>query len=194
MTRLAWLALLATSLCLAAGVSRAADCTAWRAASTAFGDPRSALVPAGEVGRAMSAAASLKGLAFTSELRGRELWLDVTRFPATGRLTEVAHALLIVANLTDDSFNLLVLADEGRGLFAISEPDLRAAGCLFLHAAPGAANPLQLLHDLARGLGDYRSGAPLATGFGGGLRNDTELALSVVGDVILPQWALSAMR
>lgn len=194
MTRFATLALVALTFCIAAGASRADVCNAPRLATAASEAPGRNQVPAGEIGPALAAAPSLRDLAFTSELHGRELWLDVTRFPATGRLTEVAQALLGVARLADDTFDLLVLADNGRGLFAISEPDLRAAGCSYLGAAPGVVNPLQMLHDLARGFGDYRTGKPLATGFGGGLRADTELALSVVGDVILPQWALSDMR
>lgn len=194
MSRLAALALLAIAFCVAAGASRADACAARRLPMSAFALPGPAFVPAGEVGPALAAASSLGDLAFASELRGRELWLDVTRFPATARLTEVAQALLGVAHLADDTFDLLVLADDGQGLFAITEPDLRAAGCRYLGAAPGVASPLYLLHDLARGFGDYRTGEPLAPGFGAGFRDDTELALSVVGDVILPQWALSAMR
>ena len=194
MPRLATIALVAISFCVAAGASRADACAAWRLATSASAPPGHAFVPAGDVGPALSAASSLGDLAFESELRGRELWLDVTRFPATGRLTEVAQALLGVAQLADDSFDLLVLADNGQGIFAIAEPDLRAAGCPYLGAAPGVANPLRLLHDLARGFGDYRTGKPLAPEFGGGFRADTELALSVVGDMILPRWALSDMR
>lgn len=194
MKRFATLALAATTFCIAAGAARADDCATWRLATAASDIPGPGPVPAGEVGPALAGAPSLGDPAFTSELRGRELWLDVTRFPATGRLTEVAQALLAVARLADDTFDLLVLADGGQGLFAIPEPDLRAAGCAYSDAAPGVGNPLRLLHDLARGFGDYRTGEPLATGFGGGLRADTELALAVIGDVILPRWALSDMR
>lgn len=172
----------------------ATDCTAWPrfAASEDYLKPLS-LSPS-EVAEALNASQYSSGLEVTTELRGRELWLDITLFPGDAPVVTGTAAIMKVGRLVDADFDQLVLSDDGTPIFSISEPVARELGCQFIWGREGGENPIHLMRILMKNLMRYETGQPLTTGFTGSLLGDTNLALSINNEVLAPEWALSAVH
>lgn len=179
---------------IAPAATFATDCTAWSrfAASEAYLKPLS-LSPS-EVAKALNASQYSSGLEVTTELRGRELWLDITLFPGDTPVVTGTAAIMKVGRLVDADFDLLVLSDEGTPIFSISEPVARELGCQFIWGRGGGENPIHLMRILMKKLMRYETGQPVTTGFTGHLLGDTNLALSVNNEVLAPEWAMSAVQ
>lgn len=177
-----------------AGPIEATSCQQWPqfASSLEYLQPLS--VPAARIGDHMSAAEWSDGVEFASELRGNELWLDITRYPSDTTAIAGTRAILIVGRLADDSFDRLVLSDADRGIFSISEPDIRSIGCQFIWGVEGGENPIALLRDLYSAMTHYETGRPLSTRWNGSLLGDTNLALELNNGVLVPGWVRSAVE
>jgi len=185
--------LLPGCILLSATSAEATSCSSWPQFSSTEGYLEPLSVPAGKIGDHLSASPHMDELKFTSELRDTELWLDIVDLPGEATAAAVPRAIMMTGRLTDDSFDTLVLMDQGQGIFALSEPDLRAIGCQFIWGREGGQNPIALMRDLYRSMTDYPTGLPLSTAFNGSLMGDTMLAVRLNNEQLVPKWALSAL-
>ena len=185
-----------TLLCVSCGFPSVsfADCSAWsRFSSTEeYLEPLS--VEAGKIGSHLSASEFSQGVEMRSEIRGDELWLDVEKYPGTTSAAIAPSLIMRVGRLADDSFQSLVLAHEGKGLFKIERDDLRKIGCRFIWGREGGENPIALMRELYQGLTYYETGAPLSRSFTGSLLGDTGLTMRLNNEVVLPAWILEDIK
>ncbi|WP_288929228.1 hypothetical protein [uncultured Maritimibacter sp.] len=182
------------SVLIAPTAAFATDCTAWRSfvASEDYLKPLS-LSPS-EVAVVLNASEYSSGLEVSTELRGQELWLDITLFPGDAPAVAGTAAIMKVGRLVDADFDALVLSDDGTPIFSISEPVSRELGCQFIWGREGGENPIHLMRILMKNLMRYETGKPVATGFTGSLLGDTNLALQINNEVLVPEWAFSSIR
>jgi hypothetical protein len=151
-------------------------------------------VPAGNIGEHLNASVWSEGVMFQSDLKGRDLWLDITHFPGTPTAAKAPAAIIQVGRLADDGFDRLVLAQGDQGLFVIERGALRDIGCQFIWGREGGQNPIALMRDLYRQMSLYDSGMPLGRGFTGSLLGDTSLALRINNEVLLPAWVAADVQ
>lgn len=186
-------AVIALTGILASTSASATDCRAWSRfdSSEAYLEPLS--VPAGDIGEHLSASQWSRGITFTSVMKGDELWVDITSFPGETTAAAAPAAIMQIGRLADDSFKTLVLSDGEKGLFAIDEPDIRAVGCKFIWGRQGGENPVALLRDLYPPMRWYETGAPITTAWNGSLLGDSQLAMRIGTEVLIPKWVMSAV-
>lgn len=186
--------ILAILLASSAAQAAAADCAAWPrfTSSEPYLEPLS--VPAAEIGAHLTASSGSNGVRFSSEMRGRDLWLDIIHFPGQTTAATAPAAIMRTGRLADDSFDRLILSHDGTGLFAIDRAPLRNIGCRFIWGREGGENPIALLRELFKDLTYYETGQSLGTGFNGSLLGDTQLALQLNIEVLLPAWVLKDVR
>lgn len=177
---------------LAAG-SAAASCAEWPRFSTSEGYLEPLSVPAAEIGPHLSASGWTNDVTFASELRGDELWLDITSFPGNSTAAAAPRAILQTGRLAQDGFERLVLAEDGVGLFVIDRPALREIGCQFIWGREGGENPIHLMRILYKSMRHY-DGRPLSTAWTGSLLGDTTLMADINNEILIPAWVLSDAR
>jgi hypothetical protein len=136
------LAVITTVLTITASTASATDCSKWSRFSTnrEYLEPLS--VDSAEVGSFFSSYEHAGGVQLSSELRGDELWLDITEFPGNTTAAAAPRIVMQVGRLVKDDFKVLVLAEDQTGLFAIPEPELRRIGCQFIWGIEGGENRL----------------------------------------------------
>lgn len=147
-----------------------------------------------KIGKHLTASEYSDGIVFSSKRRGKEVWLDIEKFPGTTSAIAGTRAIMMAGRLMDESFERLVLEDDGKPVFAISEPDLRAVGCQFIWAREGGQNPIALMRELYRAMVWYEDGRPLSAQWNGSLMGDTSLAAQLSTQVLMPEWAMSAVE
>lgn len=175
-------------------LAKATDCNNWVRFSTNAEYLKPISVPAKKIGAHLTESIWSEGIRFDSELKGRELWLDVTYFPGNTTAAGAARAIMQVGRLADESFDQLILSEEDIGLFAISEGKLRDIGCRFIWGREGGENPIALMRDLFSALEHYGTGMPLSADFTGSLLGDTSLALDLNNKILVPGWVMSAVQ
>lgn len=180
-------------LSLATG-AQAMDCSEWAhfSSSEEFLEPLS--VPAKKIGKHLTSSEYSDGVVFSSRRKGKDVWLDIEKFPGTTTAIAGTRAIMMAGRLMDENFERLVLEDDGKPVFAISEPDLRAVGCQFIWAREGGQNPIALMRELYRAMVWYEDGRPMSAQWNGSLLGDTTLAASLSVDVLMPEWAMSAVE
>lgn len=179
---------------LTATQSLATDCSHWQIGRSADRTLPPLSVPAAQIGRALSARDMNDGVQFKSWMKGGDLWLDITRYPGEVTAAVGPRSVMQAGRLAGPGFRRLVLADQGRGVFSIDEPNLRAIGCQFVWNQQGGQNPIALMRMLFQSMRYYESGQPLSNGFNGSLMGDTSLALGLSTKVFMPGWAMSAVQ
>mgnify|MGYP006281628591 CR=1 FL=1 len=181
-------------LACSAGQAAATDCSAWPrfASSEPYLKPLS--VPAAEIGAHLTASSWSDGVEFSSEMRGRDLWLDITHFPGQTSAAAAPAAIMRTGRLADNSFDRLVLSHDGTGLFSINRGPLREIGCRFIWGREGGENPIALLRELYQQLSYYETGQSRGSGFNGSLLGDTHRALQLNNEVLLPAWVIEDVR
>ncbi len=147
-----------------------------------------------QVGSFFSTYVHSEGIQFASEMRGNELWVDITKYPGTTTAAGALRAIMQMGRLVSDDFDTLVLADDGVGLFAISEPKLRDIGCQFIWGRKGGQNPIALMRDLFQGMEYYETRQPLSTRWNGSLLGDSNLAVTLNNEVLVPEWVLNSVK
>jgi len=179
---------------LIAGSANATDCAAWPrfSSSEAYLTPLS--VEVSKVGEFFSSYEYSQGIQFTSEMRGSELWLDIVEFPGTTTAAGAPRVVMQIGRLVKDDFETLVLSEDGEGLFAISEDNLRNIGCQFIWGREGGQNPIALIRELYKQMEYYETRLPLSTRWNGSLLGDTTLAMTLNNDLVLPKWVVSAIQ
>lgn len=172
----------------------ATDCSAWPRFSTTEDYLRPNSQPAAEVDDFLNTSEFSSGLVLEAQLHGDELWVDILKFPGHSSAAIGMAAIMKIGRLVDADFEKLVLADNGNPAFFIYEPVAREIGCQFIWGREGGQNPIYLMRILAMNLHRYETNALVATGFTGSLLGDTKLALSINTEILLPDWALSAVN
>ncbi|MFG6572468.1 hypothetical protein ACGYLO_12745 [Sulfitobacter sp. 1A13353] len=178
---------------LASG-AQATDCSEWAyfSSSEEFLEPLS--VPAKKIGKHLTVSEYSDDVVFSSRRRGKDVWLDIEDFPATSPAIAATRALMMAGRLMDENFERLVLEDDGNPIFAINEPELREIGCQFIWAREGGQNPLALMRELYQAMVWYEGGRPLSDQWNGSLLGDTGLAAKLSTEVLMPEWAMSAVE
>lgn len=172
--------------------SSAASCEQGAFASSTEEHLQPLSVPASEVGTWLTASPYSSGIHFTSELHGRDLWLDITDFPA--RAPEVAsiRALMQLGRVVSADFDRLVLVDGREAQFVVAETDLRSVGCQFVWPANTGANPIDLMRRMIEALREENGGRPIkgltTTASAGTSAN----AVAIVEDYLNVAWVESA--
>ncbi len=184
-------AVILTALATSAG---ATGCEKWSrfASQDDYLEPHS--VPAAKIGKHLSASEWSQGIEFKSTRHGKEVWLDITSYPGETTAAGGSRAIMMVGRLMDENFEKLVLAEAGKGIFVISEPELRAIGCRFIWGKEGGENPIALMRELFKALRWYEGDRPLSTAWNGSLFGDTNNAISLHSEVLMPEWAMSAVK
>lgn len=135
-----------------------------------------------------------EGIGFDIELKDDGLWIDVTEYPGNVTLAAASRVLFIIGRITDGQFGSMVLSDNGKGVFRISEPDIRAIGCQFVWSVPNhGENPIVLVREFADALTYYDTGGRVALPYNGSPLGDTQKALSVLNDALVPKWVLKTV-
>ena len=78
-------------------------------------------------------------------------------------------------------------------IFSISQSQIRYIGCRFIWDREGGENPIALIREFYKALSWYPGGRPISTNWTGSLIGDTSLAVSLGNEVVMPQWAISAL-
>jgi hypothetical protein len=182
---------------MALGIATGAEattCEEWSYFSSTedFLEPLS--VSSRRIGKHLTASEYSDGIVFSSKRRGKEVWLDIEKFPGDTSAIAGTRAIMMAGRLMDEGFERLVLEDDGKPVFSISEPDLRAVGCQFIWAREGGQNPIALMRELYRTMVWYEDGRPLSTLWNGSLLGDTNLAVQLSTQVLMPEWAMSAVE
>lgn len=170
----------------------ATDCSAWPIGSSpeAYMAPLS--VPADRIGARLTEISD--GVQVTSELKGDELWIDITEYPGDLTAAAAPRIVLQTGRLAGPGFSRLVLADGGQGVFSLSEAEARMLGCQFQWGVRGGENPIHLLREMYKAMRFYETGQLISTNFTGSLMGDTSLALNLNNEVFLPRWVLSSVK
>jgi hypothetical protein len=186
--------LLAALICLPATQGMATDCSSWGRFSTTSADLEPLSIAAAKIGPHLSEINTSDHVRMSSQLKGGELWLDVDELAGTTSLVAFPRMIFQTGRLADESFDLLVLADGDRGLFSLKETELRAMGCQFIWGREGGQNPIALMRDLYKSMRHYETDQLISTHFNGSLLGDTNLALRLNNEVVLPAWIKSAIN
>ncbi|WP_139194602.1 hypothetical protein [Roseovarius tolerans] len=187
------LALLSTVL-LAPNALYATDCSAWSQFNSTQDYLESRSIDPLEVDDALNASQFSRGLEITTELRDRELWIDILSFPGDAPVVTGTAAIMKVGRLAGGEFDALVLVDNGTPIFLVDEPIAREVGCQFIWGREGGENPIHLLRILMKNLKRYDTRQPVTTGFTGHLLGDTTLAMRINNEVLAQEWAFSALE
>lgn len=182
------------ALLLAPSASQATDCSRWPrfASSEAYLQPLS--VSASDIDDHLNSSVDLEGIEIAAELAGRDLQLDVLHYPGGVTAAAALRVVFIIGRLSDESYDRLVLMDEGEPLFYISEPDLRSVGCRFIWRRQAGENPIALMRDFYSNLYNYENDQPVVRGLNGSLLGDTQRILQANNEVVLPAWIGSAIE
>lgn len=171
----------------------ATDCSQWPnfGSRDDFLEPLS--VPAKDLDDHLNGSADLEGIKIKTELAGRDLQLDVLYYPGTVSAAAALRVVFIIGRLSDESYDRLVLTDENRSLFYISEPDLRSVGCRFIWRSQVGENPIALMRDFYSDLRYFETDRLVVQGLTGSLIGDTQLVLQTNNEIVIPAWILSAV-
>ncbi len=131
-----------------------------------------------------------KGLWLTQLAKNAHVLKTLRQNPAAAALRFV----FMIGRLSDESYDRLVLMDEGEPLFYISEPDLRSVGCRFIWRRQGGENPIALMRDFYSNLYFFGTDQPVVRGLNGSLLGDTQRILQANNEVVLPSWIVSAIE
>ena len=179
---------------MSAHTAQATNCSEWSRFSSSEDYLKPLSVPADQIGPHLSASKWSEGIEFTSRRKGDEIWLDIASYPGTTTAAGGPRAIMMVGRLADESFDRLVLSEEGEGVFAISERDLRSVGCRFIWGRTGGENPIALLREMYPPMVWYENGQPLSTAWDGSLLGDSQRAILIGTEVIIPKWVMSAVQ
>ena len=134
------------------------------------------------------------GIKFDVDIRPDELWIDVLEYPGDVTVAAASRILFIIGRITNGEFGKLVLADNGEGLYQITEENIRAIGCQFVWGVEGRGqNPIALIRDFADNLEYYDSGQRIAARFTGSLLGDTTAAMDVLNNHVNRNWVLRSV-
>ena len=174
-------------------VVEATDCREWSNFSTneEYLEPIS-FTPAALVSELNKSSYS-NGLQISISENGSELWMDITRFPGDAAVVTATAAIMKVGRLVNHDFDILVLSDGESAIFQIVEPVAREIGCQFIWGREGGQNPIHLMRILMRNLQHYETGSFVSDGFTGHLLGDTTLAMDINNQILIPDWAMSAL-
>lgn len=151
-------------------------------------DLRPLSVPAAEIGAWLNASPYSSGIRFTSELHGRDLWLDVTAFPDEAPEVGSVRALMQLGRVVAADFDQLVLVDGDEALFVIGEPDLRRVGCQFIWPAHAGTDPIHLMREIVEALHEGQNRQPLKGLSPSGSAGTTIHAVALIEGQINPVW------
>jgi hypothetical protein len=182
------------ALLLDPSASQATDCSRWSRfeSSEAYRQPLS--VSASDIDDHLNGSVDLEGVDIAAELAGRDLQLDVLHYPGGVTAAAALRFVFMIGRLSDESYDRLVLMDEGEPLFYISEPDLRSVGCRFIWRRQGGENPIALMRDFYSNLYFFGTDQPVVRGLNGSLLGDTQRILQANNEVVLPSWIVSAIE
>lgn len=182
------------ALLLAPSASQATDCSRWPrfASSEAYLQPLS--MPASDIDEHLNRSVDLEGIEIAAELVDRDLQLDVLYYPGGVTAAAALRVVFMIGRLSDESYDRLVLVDEGELLFYISEPDLRSVGCRFIWRRQAGENPIALMRDFYSNLYFFETDQPVVRGLNGSLLGDTQRVLQANNEVVLPAWIVSAIE
>lgn len=174
--------------------SHATDCSRWSRFSSneAYLQPLS--VPASEIDDHLNGSMDLEGIEIAVDLDDDDLRLDVLSYPGDVTAVAALRVVFMIGRLTDESYDRLVLIDEGEPLFYISEADLRSVGCRFIWRRQGGENPIALMRDFYSDLHFFDTDLPVVRGLSGSLLGDTQRVLQANNEVVLPAWIVSAIE
>ena len=177
----------------AATAAQATDCSKWPRFSSSEAYLKPLSVPAEDIGEFLTASKFTDGIVFNSTRHDDEIWLDIKSFPGTTSAATATRSLMIAGRLMDENFKALVLEDDGKPIFSISQSQIRYIGCRFIWDREGGENPIALIREFYKALSWYPGGRPISTNWTGSLIGDTSLAVSLGNEVVMPQWAISAL-
>lgn len=149
-------------------------------------------VPASEIGAWLTASPYSSGIHFTSELHGRDLWLDITDFPERAPEVGSIRALMQLGRVVDADLDRLVLVDGQEALFVVAEADLRSVGCQFVWPANTGANPIDLMRRMIEALREENGGRPIEGLTTTGSAGTSVNAVAIVEDHLNVAWVESA--
>ncbi|MBF9060723.1 hypothetical protein HKCCSP123_16200 [Rhodobacterales bacterium HKCCSP123] len=179
---------------LAPSVSQATDCSRWPqfASNEAYLQPLS--IEAANTDDHLNGSNDLEGIIIAADLEGRDLQLDVLHYPGDVTAAAALRVIFMIGRLSDESYDRLVLIDEGERLFYIAEPDLRSVGCRFIWRRQAGENPIALMRDFYSNLYFVETDQAVVRGLNGSLLGDTQRVLQANNEVVLPAWILSAIE
>lgn len=150
-----------------------------------------ASVKVSQLGEFLGSFPTAEGVKFDIDVRPEELWVDVVEYPGDVTVAAASRILFIIGRVADGEFGKLVLADEGEGIYQISEADIRAIGCQFVWGVEGRGqNAIALVRQLADNLEYYGTGQRVGRRFTGAPLGDTMAALDVLNNFINPNWVM----
>lgn len=152
-------------------------------------------VPLSNLGAFLDSFPTAEAIKFEIDIRTDELWIDVLEYPSSVTIAAASRILFIIGRIVDGEFGTLVLADDGEGIYQISESDIRAIGCQFVWGVEGRGqNPIALVRQLADNLEYYGTGQRVARRFNGSPLGDTMAALDVLNNFINPNWVMRTVQ
>ena len=152
-------------------------------------------VAVSELNGFLSTFPSAEGIMFEIKRKPDELWIDILEYPGHVTVAASIRILFIIGRITDGDFGALVLADAGKGIFRISENDIRAIGCQFVWSVRGRGqNPIALIRQFIDTLRYYDTGQRVAPQFNGSLLGDTNKAMIALNKIVYPEWILSTTK
>ncbi|MCW3782974.1 hypothetical protein [Defluviimonas salinarum] len=182
------------SVPLASSVLADADCSGVAGHVPADGDLTAFAVPAAGLDAFMNASPMANGMKFRSELRDRDLWLDVVEFPSDTSGLAGAVSLMAIGRVAADEFDRLILADGEEGVFEIANGDLRAVGCRFLWGQETEEAPFAQIVELFQGLRSYEGHARVTPELSGNLMHDMTVTLETHNGPFVDGWLRSAVK
>jgi len=182
--------ILAVSFCLMGNMVQANSCGDKYFAGT-LPEHEVGSVELSELANFLDTFPTADGIKFDVDIRPNELWIDVLEYPGDVTMAAASRILFIIGRIADGEFGELVLADNGEGLYKISEESIRAIGCQFVWGVEGRGqNPIALIRDFADNLEYYDSGQRVAARFTGSLLGDTTAAMDVLNKYVNRNWVL----
>jgi hypothetical protein len=172
----------------------ATDCSSW----SDFTSTNPLLLPQSvEISRAQDYINGLEtseGVIFDIEQRENELWIDIVYVPNDATVISGLRAVMQLGRLVAGEFDRIVLSNDGKGVYQLSEATIREIGCQFIWGEEGGQNPIYLMRVFFENLELYPSGDKAVSGFTGRLFADTNIAMEFHNKQFAPAWMLSALE
>jgi hypothetical protein len=172
----------------------ATDCSAWPQFSASERELAPLSLGLDEMQNKINAGSSAEGMIFEFTKKGSEVWMDVTYVPDNATVLAGMRSAWQAFRLLSDDFDSFVFADNGVGLYKLSEPVAREIGCQFIWGREGGQNPIHLMRVFYQNLANYADGMPAVTGFNGSLLGDTNRAITFNNEVFVQKWLISAVQ
>lgn len=148
-------------------------------------------IPADELASVLNSWNYSHGIQFDISLVGEQLRVDITEFPSGTQLVAGLFSLLQISRLVEEEFGMLVLMDQGRGLFAVRGSEARVNGCRTLWGVATGGTPVPPMVGIMQNFvnADSQRITPI---YSGAFISDVNRALDTFNQVIAPEWIHSA--